>query len=1006
MGEELAEEQLLDFCRRHGLAKDGYLDETELTTVCKCIGLQVSSEMIKELFEELDGDKDGRVCLSELSQMLRGMQDKIPPSPEKHKLGNDTGNSRQVGKGNGFTNIPANERGAFSILDRENTGFAKVGLILDLWSQLGIVETEGSKLLSELGFTPNSKSHSINLQDLAKSVEDEIDHSKERIPLAFQVALLTYRTESQFLKTLCESIECERDKLKADILDAHQRSALIAQEVDEQNSRLERNSQMLLRKMEIKYNEQIQDIQNRFSSEKESLQQALHLAETKLKELQDEDSKLKTQINKLNEENSNLEKEVHNVSIEIRNVNRMRSHLEREVSRFIGLENQLQEIERKYTDSLANSDTKLKDTYNEMQTLRDQNDELSMQLESVRETLKIVQATQSKEKRFVQKKRKGSLSSLNQSHSALNNTSFRLITNQDGDESTRMEEGDMPLHKIGKYYSTHEDKSLEDTEECDSSLEQIIPIPMSNNSAEIQCSSGTGTCPTAPIAIRLAACVGESSTDPINNGDIGGEEEMESEPSLSAIEERLLMGQSEKDCASLESEMCAVVNSEILSEENSKGEGTNFDGAIKIVKTMEDKEIQFGSAELKDSTTQTGDENGSSDLGFNSGSESSHLELIEQLKLKISQLEQEISEKKAAFEKEKGDLTANNNELENSLELLKEEYERCEDYWHEKLQEARELYEQDKTDMDEKFHDLLQKIKEYEELVMHPMVNERLPPIEERASLERQVTDLEEECLVLRKELTSVRIDQESAINTYQRSFENKLKDECANLEQQVSALSKKCQDYESRLSTLAEEERSTVEENGMVDMMKERIKHLDLQLKSQEEKFRQQVTQLEATLKEREVLYKKSIPDISKPMSPHFSHNNWNNNELITQSKSKSLLEMLQNSQQRESIWPQRFANVGDKSSSLPFIPAADPTMAIQPGAWGSLSPPFQQDASWAVPPGAPMKKAWCHVELGWLQSLRARLKQREEQCYLLQRALQQKDSQTEKILTGQTVT
>lgn len=88
---------------------------------------------------------------------------------------------------------------------------------------------------------------------------------------------------------------------------------------------------------------------------------------------------------------------------------------------------------------------------------------------------------------------------------------------------------------------------------------------------------------------------------------------------------------------------------------------------------------------------------------------------------------------------------------------------------------------------------------------------------------------------------------------------------------------------------------------------------------------------------------------------------------------------------------------------------------IGVKQGAWGSLSPPFQPEhsSSWAVPHssggggGVPtMKKAWCHVELGWLQSLRARVKQRDEQCYLLQRALQQKDSQTEKIVTGQSPT
>lgn len=94
---------------------------------------------------------------------------------------------------------------------------------------------------------------------------------------------------------------------------------------------------------------------------------------------------------------------------------------------------------------------------------------------------------------------------------------------------------------------------------------------------------------------------------------------------------------------------------------------------------------------------------------------------------------------------------------------------------------------------------------------------------------------------------------------------------------------------------------------------------------------------------------------------------------------------------------------------------------LVFKQGAWGSLSPPFQPEhASWAVPPSTTssmgngsgggvvptMKKAWCHVELGWLQSLRAKLKQRDEQCYLLQRALQHKDSQTEKIVTGQSQT
>lgn len=397
--------------------------------------------MIRELFEELDGDKDGRVCLSELSQMFRGMQDKIPSSPEKNKLKSDGSTSpSRSGKGsNGFANIPVTERGAFSILDPENTGFARVGRILDLWVQLGVGESDGARLLSELGFPSNSKSHSINLQDLAKAIEDEIDHSKERLPVAFQVGLMTYRTEAQFMKTLCESIECERNKLKTDIVDAHQRSAIIAQEVDEQNARLERNSQQLIRKMELKYNEQIQEIQNRFSVEKDSLQQALQLTEAKLKEIQEEEINLKSQINKLNQENTNLETELHNLNNEIASENRVRLHLEREVARFIRLESQLQEMEGKYAESLSNSDSKLNDTYAEIQALRDQNDELTMQLESVRETLRNIQATEAKEKRY--KKRKCRHTCTTNATSNCNQTE-NLLANGDH----------VPVNKIGKFY--------------------------------------------------------------------------------------------------------------------------------------------------------------------------------------------------------------------------------------------------------------------------------------------------------------------------------------------------------------------------------------------------------------------------------------------------------------------------------------------------------------------------------------------------------------------------
>lgn len=238
---------------------------------------------------------------------------------------------------------------------------------------------------------------------------------------------------------------------------------------------------------------------------------------------------------------------------------------------------------------------------------------------------------------------------------------------------------------------------------------------------------------------------------------------MESEPSLSAIEERLLLGQSEKDCASLESEMCALTNCDDVARMHGHFGAGNFQ-KMHIEKIVDDKMVQAGTfgVSVQECTTQT-------DLSV-------EIDVLVQLKEQVRSLEEGLSEKQAAYNKENSDLKVQCKDLESSLDLLKEEYDKCEDYWHEKLQEARESYEQDKADMDDRFQDLLLKIKEYDELLLTSPIanvaNERLPPIEERASLERQVTDLEEECEVLRTELKSVKMEQDDVIVTYQRSFE------------------------------------------------------------------------------------------------------------------------------------------------------------------------------------------------------------------------------------------
>jgi hypothetical protein len=69
-----------------------------------------------------------------------------------------------------------------------------------------------------------------------------------------------------------------------------------------------------------------------------------------------------------------------------------------------------------------------------------------------------------------------------------------------------------------------------------------------------------------------------------------------------------------------------------------------------------------------------------------------------------------------------------------------QEYEKCEDYWANKLEEERHLYDQEQKLSDEKFSELMSKIREYEEMFgAQEDDSDMLSTIEERGSLEKQV---------------------------------------------------------------------------------------------------------------------------------------------------------------------------------------------------------------------------------------------------------------------------
>lgn len=169
----------------------------------------------------------------------------------------------------------------------------------------------------------------------------------------------------------------------------------------------------------------------------------------------------------------------------------------------------------------------------------------------------------------------------------------------------------------------------------------------------------------------------------------------------------------------------------------------------------------------------------------NSSLNDSKDEEIKQLKSQISLLDEELKTlKRKQDECQEANYLANNEsrvpetetnasnekhsprirQLESSLEQMQREYEACEDYWQGKLNEERQLYEDEQRISDEKFGELLKKMAEYEEQFSTSTDKEdgRLSPIAEKCGLEDQYADLEAEAEEFREQARAI-LDQKSA---------------------------------------------------------------------------------------------------------------------------------------------------------------------------------------------------------------------------------------------------
>lgn len=168
----------------------------------------------------------------------------------------------------------------------------------------------------------------------------------------------------------------------------------------------------------------------------------------------------------------------------------------------------------------------------------------------------------------------------------------------------------------------------------------------------------------------------------------------------------------------------------------------------------------------------------------NSQAKSVSQQEIENLRKRISELEEQLKQAQDKLQAQTPTTSTNSQnyeerckELEASLEQMQKAYEDCEDYWQAKLTEERtlfekerQIYEEEQQESDKKFTELMEKVREYEEQFSK---DGRLSPIEEKDVLEQQYADLEAEAEEIRENARKMFEEKSQEIESLQSEIED-----------------------------------------------------------------------------------------------------------------------------------------------------------------------------------------------------------------------------------------
>ncbi|XP_078137736.1 ninein-like protein isoform X2 [Sander vitreus] len=355
-----------------------------LTAVCDQLGLQPpNTEDLDVLLRKLDADLDGRVSLRDFQKVLRGSAPISCSTPVR---------SANLQRAPHWCHAVLEERSARStspslltaaagqrVLSRldDGSGCTSPERVITLWTEEGIRNSR--EILQTLDFPLEER---VSLADLTLALDNEMLVSGNGI---HQAALLSYKNEIQHLQVVAEQACRERDKVKADLDQADQRNLQLVREVDDRHASMETLNQTMIRDLEQDFRDRLAALRSQSEQESEALLVQAERERCTLQEelqlLRAQEAELQEELRSATQENGRLEEEGRVVKLKLTEAESSVSRLQRDLDallhdKFGGLDPTAAGLSHEERFS-----TIVKDYELQCRELRDRNDELSSELE-------------------------------------------------------------------------------------------------------------------------------------------------------------------------------------------------------------------------------------------------------------------------------------------------------------------------------------------------------------------------------------------------------------------------------------------------------------------------------------------------------------------------------------------------------------------------------------------------------------------------------------------------